>query len=77
MKNPSILEIHFENIKQFKKHCKINKIKPIYRLIKKKHKNRKDQFLHELEGSYEINSNIYNFIVDDLFVLNNQNILKF
>ncbi len=76
MKNSSTLEIKFDNINQFKKHCKLNKIKPIYKLIKKKHKNRKDQFLHEIEGYFEFNSNVYNFIVDELFVLNN-NILKF
>lgn len=48
--------INFDTIKEFKKYCKTNGIIPEIQLNSKKHKNMKDEFLHEISGHFNHNS---------------------
>lgn len=59
-------EIHFETINEFKSHCKTHNIIPELQLNATKHQNRKDEYLHEIFGSYNMGGKFeVKFIVDE------------
>lgn len=59
-------QIHFETIKEFKNHCKTNKISPEIQYTAKKHQNRKCEFLHEVSGIFLLGGIAINFVVDEM-----------
>lgn len=58
--------IEFETIKDFKKYCKDNNLKPIVYFKAKKHQNLKAEFLHEITGIYKIGTMIISFLIHEM-----------
>lgn len=59
-------EIRFQSIKEFKNHCKTNNIRPEIQYNAKKHQNRKNEYLHEINGTMSFNNIVLDFTVDEM-----------
>lgn len=55
----------FDTIAEFKSFCSANNISPMINTIGQKHKNRRDQHLHEVSGSFNFNSMDFKFTIDE------------
>lgn len=59
--------IEFESIDKFKTYCETGNIKPELNIIPKKHQNRKAEFLHQIDGSFDISGHAFAFTITELF----------
>lgn len=59
--------IEFESIDKFKTYCETGNIKPELNIIAKKHQNRKAEFLHQIDGSFDISGHAFAFTITEMF----------